>query len=201
MKEDISINKMATTKDTIEFRRKREGKTNYKTRLNLLKGKTHRIVIRKSLQNIIAQIVEYHADGDKIIVTADSKELKKYNWKTATSNLPAAYLTGLLLAKKALAKGIKSGIVDLGLQRSTKGSRFYALVKGIIDGGFNIVCSEEILPTEERVSGKHIEEFAKSLLKDKARYEKYFSNYIKLNVKPEEISKLFNKTKEKIMGA
>ncbi|MBS3112698.1 50S ribosomal protein L18 [Candidatus Woesearchaeota archaeon] len=192
---------MTSKKDTLGYRRKREGKTNYKIRLALLKSKQPRLVIRKSLKNITAQVVEYYADGDKVIITADSKELKKNGWKVTANNLPAAYLTGLLLAKKALAKGIKKGIADFGLQRSTKGSKLYALIKGAIDGGFEIACSEEILPSDERVSGKHIEEFAKSLASDKKSYKKQFSAYLNSGTKPEELSKLFQKVKQQIMGA
>ncbi len=191
---------MSSTKDTIGFRRKRQGKTNYKRRINLLKSKKLRIVIRKSLKNVVAQIVEYHPDGDRVLVSADSKELKKSGWKISTGNLPASYLTGLLLAKKALNKGLKEGIVDLGLQRSTKGSRIFAVIKGLLDGGFNLPSSEEIFPSEERMSGKHIEDLAKSCVENKEKYEKQFSHYLKVQVKPEEICKLFNKTKEQIIG-
>lgn len=189
---------MKSTKSTLAFRRKREGKTNYKKRLSFLKSGKPRIVIRRSLQGIVIQIVEYHVDGDKVLSSADSKQLKKYGWKVTTGNTPAAYLTGFLLAKKAQAKGIKEGIVDLGLQQSTKMSRIYGAVKGLIDGGFKLPFSEEILPDDNRINGKHIEEFAKALASEKEKYNKQFSNYIKVGVKPEELSKLLAQTKEKI---
>ena len=39
---------------------------------------------------------------------------------------------------------------------STKGSKIYAAIKGAKDGGISIPHSEEILPSEERISGQHI---------------------------------------------
>ncbi len=189
---------MITTKYTLGYRRKREGRTNYKKRLALLKCPGLRVVIRRSLKNIMLQIVQYGSEGDKVLLTADSKELKKFGWNITNGNMPAAYLTGLLLAKKAARKGYKEGIADIGLHRSTKGARIYAAIKGMLDGGFRVPCSEEILPSEDRYTGKHIEQYSKLIAADKPKYQKMYAQYIKGNVKPEEISKLFNKTKEKI---
>jgi len=42
-------------------------------------------------------------------------------------------------------------IVDLGLGKSLSGSVQYAAVKGAIDSGLNIPCSEEVLPNESRL--------------------------------------------------
>ena len=156
-----------------EFRRKREGKTNYKKRLNLLLSKKPRLVIRKSLKNIIVQIIEYAPNGDKVIVGANSKELeKKFQWKSGRSNMPAAYLTGYLLGKKATKKDIKEAVLDLGLNESTKGGKFYAVLKGVLDAGIIIPHSEEILPDEKRLNGSHIsEEATKSFEEIKKKIE------------------------------
>ena len=43
---------------TVPFRRKREGKTNYKKRLGLLKSKSLRLVVRKSNKHILVQLVD-----------------------------------------------------------------------------------------------------------------------------------------------
>ena len=141
----------------VPHRRKREGKTNYRKRLRLLTSKKCRLVVRKSGHNTLAQIIEYKENGDKVLVAVSTRELLKYNWKHSRSNIPAAYLIGLLLAKKAKAKKCNEAILDLGLQMSTKGSRLYAVLKGVVDGGLNIPHSEEILPSEERLHGKHIQ--------------------------------------------
>jgi len=62
----------------------------------------------------------------------------------------------VLLGKKALAKGVENAILDIGVQRSVKGSRLYAAVKGVLDAGMHVPVSEEMLPSEERLLGKHI---------------------------------------------
>ena len=69
------------TKRFLPFRRKLQGKTNYRKRLELLKSNALRIVVRKSLKNITVQAVEYHPDGDKTLFTVTSKDLKEYGWK------------------------------------------------------------------------------------------------------------------------
>jgi large subunit ribosomal protein L18 len=87
--------------------------------------------------------------------------LKKIGW-TKTGNVPAAYLTGLLAGKKAKEKNVTEAVLDLGLQTSTKGSRIYAALKGVLDAGINVPHSKDILPSEDRIIGKHIsEEIAK----------------------------------------
>ena len=62
------------------FKRKRLGKTDYRKRLKLLLANKSRLVVRKSLKSILAQIVEYGEKGDKIVVSAHSSELKKYGY-------------------------------------------------------------------------------------------------------------------------
>jgi len=161
------------------FKRRRLGKTDYKKRLKLLLSKKPRLVVRKSLRYIRAQIVEFDKKGDKTLVSASSQELKKLGWKFACDNLPSAYLTGLLIGKKALEKEINEVIPDLGLYPSIKGSRIYAVIKGTIDAGLKVPCDDSILPSEERIKGMHI-----------ANYLEKFKNL------PEE----FEKIKQKILS-
>ena len=139
------------------FRRRRKKKTNYKKRLALIKSGKIRVVIRRSLTNIIVQFVDYDSKGDKTLVSAFSTELKKYGW-SRTGNVPASYLTGLLAGKRAKDKKIEEAILDLGLQTSTKGSRIYAALKGVLDAGVNVPHSKKILPDENRIKGVHISE-------------------------------------------
>ena len=65
----------------------------------------------------------------------------------------------MLIGNKAKKKNIKELVLDIGLQKSVKGSRIYSLLKGCIDAGLNIPHSKEILPTENRVKGEHIKNF------------------------------------------
>lgn len=139
------------------LKRRKEKKTNYKKRLSLLKSRKTRLVIRKSLSNISIQFINFDSKGDKTIASAFSTELRKLSWNR-TGNVPAAYLTGLLAGKRARDKKIEEAVLDLGLQSSTKGSRLYAALKGVLDSGINVPHKESILPTEDRIKGKHISE-------------------------------------------
>lgn len=140
------------------FKRRRENKTDYKKRLKLLLAGKPRLVVRRSLKYMRAQIIEFDPKGDKTLVSASSQELKKLGWTFACDNVPAAYLTGLLIAKKAKEKNIKDVVLDMGLYRSTKGNRMYALAKGAVDGGLNVPVAEGMFPSKDRIVGKHIHE-------------------------------------------
>jgi large subunit ribosomal protein L18 len=142
----------------LPHRRRKEKKTDYSLRLSLLKGGKHRLVIRKSNNYIIGQIVKYEKEGDKTLVSVHSRILKKLGWKNSCGNIPAAYLTGMILGKKALENKIEEAVLDLGLQTSTKGGRIYALLKGALDAGLKVNHSVNVLPYEERLKGKHIGE-------------------------------------------
>jgi len=152
---------MAKQKKFIPYRRKLSGRTNYRKRLKLLVSGSPRLVVRKTNKNVVVQIVNYGEDGDKVLVTANSTELKKLGWNYATGNLPAAYLTGLLAGKKAVGKKVENAIVDLGLQTPAKGSRLYAAIKGACDAGLKVSCSDEAFPSEDRIKGKHIASYNK----------------------------------------
>jgi large subunit ribosomal protein L18 len=159
----------------IHFRRRREGKTNYGKRLKLLLSEKPRLVYRKTLKYIIGQIINFDKKGDVTLVGITSKILKKYGWKFACDNTPASYLTGYLLGKMALSKGIKEAVLDIGLYTSTKGGRMYAFAKGAIDAGLNVPCSEEMFPREDRIKGLHIsEEVAKNFEEVKKNIEVMF---------------------------
>jgi len=139
----------------IQFRRRREGKTDYRKRLKLLSSGKPRLVLRRSLRYITAQIVSYDPKGDKTLLAVNSAVLKKLGWNHSCKNTQAAYLTGLLIGRKALEKGVKEAVLDLGLYPSVRGSRFYAAVKGALEAGLRIPCSEDVLPSEERILGKY----------------------------------------------
>jgi large subunit ribosomal protein L18 len=143
-------------KFALQYRRKREGKTDYRKRLVLLKSGLPRLVIRASNKSIQAQLVKYEADGDKVLATARASELKKLGWNGACGNTPAAYLTGLLLAQK-LGDFDGDIIVDIGLQKHHKGGRIYAVAKGAVDGGLSVRVGEDVFPSEERINGSHME--------------------------------------------
>lgn len=168
----------------VMHRRRREEKTDYRIRLGLVKSGKIRAVIRRSLSNIKIQFVEYKPEGDVTKAAAVSQELKGF----PSGNLPASYLTGLLAGKRAVQSGIKEAILDLGMQRCTKGSRIYAALKGILDAGINVPHSPDVLPSNERISGHHIASYSKG------------GNFSKYPFKPEEITKKFDEMKQKIIS-
>ncbi len=128
------------------FRRRREGRTNYHVRYRLILSKKPRVVVRKSNASTTLQLVVAEQLGDKTLLTVNSKELEDFGYTLSKSNLPAAYLTGLLFGKKMLALGNVEGIADIGLHASTRGNRIYAAIKGVVDAGVNVPHSPEIFP-------------------------------------------------------
>jgi large subunit ribosomal protein L18 len=91
---------------SVPYRRRREGKTDYRKRKALILSRKPRLVVRGTLKNIIVQVVVAKPHGDEVLVSAHSRELlKNYGWKAPRGNLPAAYLTGLLCGLKAKARG------------------------------------------------------------------------------------------------
>ena len=143
----------------LPFKRKTEGRTDYKRRLRLLEGRIPRLVVRRSLNSIQAQIVIFEEKGDKTVASANSRSLKKLGWNFACDNVPAAYLVGLAIGKVALVNKIPEAILDSGLYRSTKGNRIYAVVKGAIDAGLKVPMGGEMAPSADRIAGRHIAKF------------------------------------------
>jgi large subunit ribosomal protein L18 len=183
-------------KQTVGFRRKREGRTNYKKRLSLLKSGKCRIIIRKTNKQIILQIAQYKPEGDKILCGTNSNSLAKQGWNYSFKNLPACYLAGLLLGKKALTNKINEAIFDAGLQTPVAGSRIYAALKGVIDAGLNVPVSEEVFPLQERLSGKSIAVFFANQKDSKFQ----FANYKKKNLDSSKLQADFEACKKKILN-
>ena len=187
-------------KTIVPHRRRREGKTDYKKRLRLLKSKTTRLIVRKSANNIVCQLTNYTKTGDIVVTSSSSQELKNFGWTFHTGNLPAAYLTGLLCGVRGKEK-TKKAILDTGLFPSVGGTRIYSALKGAVDGGLEVPHSEEIFPSPERLNGKHIVDYAALLKKTKpTEYKKIFSAYLKNKQEPENITKVFEETKKRILS-
>ncbi len=167
-------------------RRRREGKTNYRKRYRMVLSRKTRFVVRKTLQYIDIKLVDFDPKGDVVRAAAHSSELvKKYGWKGSTSSIVAAYLTGYLAGVRALNKGIKKAILDIGLYRPVPGSKVFAAVKGALDAGLEIPVSEEVLPPEEKIRGEHIAEWAEKLKEEKPEfYERQFSRLLKRGFDP-----------------
>jgi large subunit ribosomal protein L18 len=150
---------MATSPRTrVPFRRRREGRTNYRTRLALLKSQETRLVVRRTNGNVIVQFVDWTQGGDAVKATAVAQELKKMGWEGSAKNTPAAYLTGLLAGKRAAEAGVESAVLDIGRHTPTKGSRVFAALKGVLDAGIEVPHGgDDIYPSEERLNGAFLE--------------------------------------------
>ena len=61
----------------VPYRRRREGKTNYKLRKKLILSGLPRIVARRTRNHIIIQLVKPALQGDQVITSAHSRELSK----------------------------------------------------------------------------------------------------------------------------
>ncbi|CAH9073466.1 unnamed protein product [Cuscuta europaea] len=95
----------------VKFKRRREGKTDYRARTRLInqdKNKyntpKYRFVVRFTNKDIIAQIVSASIAGDMILASAYAHELPHYGLEVGLTNYAAAYCTGLLLARRVLKK-------------------------------------------------------------------------------------------------
>ena len=186
---------------TILYRRKREKRTDYKRRRHLLLSGKPRLVVRFTNHRIIAQVVKFAAVGDAHVAAVDSAALlKKHGWKYSYKNTPAAYLTGLAIGKLAVAKGEKEAILDTGFPTPLRKGKQYAFLKGVLDSGLEVPHGgDEIFPDEGRISGEHIAAYAKHL-QSSGEYEKRFTEYLKNNVKAEEITAQFEKVKQALVG-
>lgn len=175
----------------VKYRRRREGKTNYKKRTKLMLSRKPRLIIRISNRRIIAQVARYGEEGDKIMVTVDSTMLQEYGWKGHTANTPSAYLTGYLAGTKAAKEGLEEAVLDIGLATPVKGSKIFAALKGAIDGGIHVSHDPEVFPDDSRIKGEHIAEYYNQA-------SQKFSEYEKKGLKPSDLPHHFEEIKNKI---
>ncbi len=185
----------------VQLRRRRSGKTDYQARKAMVISGRHRLVVRPSLNNVTAQIILAKPIGDMTLASANSRELiKKYGWKAATGNIPAAYLTGLLCGLKAKTAGIDEAILDIGMAIPTKGNKVFAVLHGVVDAGVEIPYSEDKL-VKERTKGHHISNYAEELGADSDEYKAKFSKFLEQKVVPEKLPEHFSKVRAAIVGS
>jgi large subunit ribosomal protein L5e len=156
----------------VKYKRRREGKTDYYARKRLVaQDKTkynspkYRLVVRFSNKDVIAQIVYATLHSDVVLSAAYAHELPRFGLKVKNcKDYSAAYATGLLLARRALAKlGLASQYVgqekpdgahflveesgerrpllvllDVGLHCTSTGARVFGAMKGAADGGLEV---------------------------------------------------------------
>ena len=236
-------NKAYSSRYQVKNKRRREGKTDYYMRRRLIQqdknkydSKKYRFVVRRTLKKIIVQIIYATLTGDKVLCQATSAELHRYGLTAGLTNYSAAYCTGLLAARRLLAKvgmdSVFKGVeaptgenydvnndmgerrpfkcfLDIGLNRSTTGSKVFGALKGGVDGGLYIPHENKRFPgyiiSKEEVQGKrgkveatnktiswqpkilrehifgnHVQTYMDHLKKEsKDRYERHFSQWEK----------------------
>mmetsp|Transcript_75172 Transcript_75172/g.178654 ORF Transcript_75172/g.178654 Transcript_75172/m.178654 type:complete len:315 (-) Transcript_75172:75-1019(-) len=193
----------------VKRRRRREGKTDYKARRAMTKQdktkygtKKYRFVLRFTNKRVICQVVYATIIGDKCIAAASSDELSKYGIPAGYKNYAAAYLTGLLAARRCL-KGLGLDeqikgkeeidgeeyhveeeendrrpfkcILDVGLRRTCVGSRIWGGLKGAVDGGLHIPHSIKKFPGYKPAEEKGGE----SEYDAEAHKERIYGNHVK----------------------
>ncbi|HSA73035.1 MAG TPA: 50S ribosomal protein L18 [Nitrososphaeraceae archaeon] len=183
---------------TSTFRRIRERKTNYRKREKLLVGRKDFVTVNVSDQNISAQLIRPELLGDKVMASVHSNELLSYGWKGSRKNIPSCYLVGLLLGKKCLQKKISSAILYIGKRHFT--TKIAACLKGLSEAGLELPYSEDILPSEDRIQGNHIADYAKILKTNNDVYKSRFSSNLGSGLEPEKYPSHFSEVRDKIVN-
>jgi len=194
----------------------------------------YRFVVRFTNKDVITQITYAKLQGDVVLAAAYAHELPRYGITLGLTNYAAAYATGLLLARRVLTKlnladkykgsvnvtgedyNVEEiddaprpflALLDVGLRRTTTGSRVFAALKGATDGGIDIPHSErryvgyddeanklnaEVL--RKYIFGGHVADYMKLLAEqDNEKFSKVFSRYVKAGVKAEGLEALYKK--------
>jgi len=225
----------------VKFKRRREGKTDYRARKRLVaqdKNKynspKYRFVVRITNKDVITQVTYAKIQGDVVMSAAYAHELPRYGMSVGLTNYAASYATGLLLARRLLTKlkladkykgntevtgqdynveEITDGprpfcaFLDVGLRRTTTGSKIFAAMKGATDGGIDIPHSEKRFVgyddegkklnadvLRKYIFGGHVSDYMKKVQEeDDATFKARFSRYLKAGIKPDTLEATWKK--------
>jgi large subunit ribosomal protein L5e len=103
-------------------------------------------------------------------------------------------------------------LLDVGLARTTTGSKIFGALKGALDGGLNVPHSEKRFFGFDREAKKldskllrkaifagHVVDYMKSLSQSNPdRYKKHFSRYIKNGITPDKVDMMYKNAHKKI---
>jgi len=186
----------------------------------------YRFVVRFTNKDIICQVVSSKIKGDICHAAAYAHELPRYGLKVGLTNYSAAYCVGLLCARRLLQKYNLDGnfegtaevtaeyedsyvhgndeegpnafhaLLDVGLKRTTLGSKIFAAMKGAFDGGLEIPHNEKKFygydPDEkeydadanrERILGGHVATYMNSLEEEEPEeFAVKFKKYIEAGI-------------------
>jgi len=198
----------------------------------------YRLVVRFTNKDIICQIAYASVEGDEILAAAYGHELKNYGVLHGFKNYSAAYATGLLVARRALKElkldehyvGLEEAtgemfevdeledgprpftvLLDVGLSRTTTGTRLFAALKGAVDGGLSIAHENkrfvgydleggefhpEIL--RKYIYGGHVQEYMEKLKDDHDLYTSQFGDYAKKKITGDQLESMWANAHKKI---
>merc|ERR1711981_404843 len=186
----------------------------------------YRFVVRFTNKDIICQVFSSKITGDICHCAAYAHELPRYGLKVGLTNYSAAYCVGLLCARRLLTKfnladnfqGTEEvtaefedcyvhgndeegpnafhALLDVGLERTTLGSKIFSAMKGAFDGGLEIPHSEkkffgydadekeyDAAAHRERILGGHVSSYMETLEEEQPEeYQTKFSRFIKAGV-------------------
>jgi len=191
-----------------------------------------RFVVRFTNRDIICQVFSADMTHDVCLASAYSHELKRYGVTLGLTNWASAYATGLLLARRVNAKlGLDyegqpevdgedfnveadeegkrpfKAYLDVGLRRTTTGSKLFGAMKGACDGGLDIPHNDRRFPGTTK-SGKeytadpeivkkyifcgHVAEYMTALEEDdEEMYAKQFARYIKEGIGADDLESIY----------
>jgi len=200
---------------------------------NKYKTPKYRFVVRFTNKDIVCQIISSDLTHDAVLSAAYAHELPRYGVKLGLTNFGAAYCTGLLLARRVNSKfSLKydgpakvtgeqfiveaqedgprpfKALLDVGLARTTTGSKVFGALKGAADGGLDVPHNDRRFPgTKKQDNGDfeaspetmrkyifagHVSDFMKKLKNDdEDRYNKQFKRYIDLGIGAGDLEKLY----------
>jgi large subunit ribosomal protein L18 len=146
----------------VQFKRRRENKTDYLKREKLLRGNIPRLVFRKSNKYIQVQYVESKSAQDKVIFNLTTKMLLEKSFPKEFSgslkSIPASYLIGYYAGKKIQKEKLKQPIIDTGMYPTLYKTKIFAFIQGVIDSGIKISCKKEAFPSKESIEGKNLKQ-------------------------------------------
>ncbi|KAJ1544977.1 60S ribosomal protein L5, partial [Cladochytrium tenue] len=199
----------------------------------------YRLVVRITSTDIIAQIIYARIQGDVVLAAAYSHELPKYGVEVGLTNWAAGYATGLLVARRVLTllnladkyegntnidgtyyevEDVDDGprpfkaFLDVGLRRTTTGSRVFAVLKGAVDGGLKVPHSENRFPgwdaqgksldaevVHKYIYGGHVADYMRELEEDDEElFKRQFARYIAKDVDADKMEEMYEEAHKKI---
>lgn len=191
-----------------------------------------RFVVRFTNKDVICQVFSADMTHDVCLASAYAHELKRYGVELGLTNWSSAYCTGLLLARRINAKlGLDyegqveadgedfnveaddegkrpfKAYLDVGLRRTTTGSKLFACMKGACDGGLDIPHNDRRFPgttqsgkeytgdpeiVKKYIFGGHIQEYMEALEDDdEEAYKKQFARYIAAGITASDLEGIY----------